>query len=121
MNDSDASMINEESTSATPVSPVQIDLSVLRKPLFSLSDRLRFVAIAALCLGLHVVLLLMLDPPPEVTQVEEAIPVEVIVEPAPEEAAPQPEPEKAEEKKEEEKKEEETPPEQQAQTLKEKE
>ncbi|MDB5545269.1 MAG: energy transducer TonB [Hyphomicrobiales bacterium] len=109
-------MMSDESACAIPVSPVQFDLGALRKPLFARSERLRFVAIAALCLGLHAVLLLMLDPKPEVTQIEEAIPVEVIIEPPPEEAPPQPEPEKEEEQK----KVEEAQPEEPAQTIKEK-
>ena len=96
---------------AIPVSPVKIDLAALRAPLVTRSDRLRFAASLALCLLLHGALLLLLEPSPQVTSVEEAIPVEVIIEPAPEEA--QPEPEKAE-------KAEEPPPEKPAQVIEEK-
>lgn len=118
MRDSVDLTMSDESTCAVPVSPVQIDLGELRKPLFARSDRLRFIAIAALCLGLHAAILAMLERQPEVTQIEEAIPVEVIIEPAPEEAPPPPEeappePEKAEEQK----KVEEAPPEQPTRTL----
>jgi TonB family protein len=109
-------LMSDESTCAIRVSPVQVDLSAARKPLFSRSERLRFAAIVALCVGFHAALLLVLDPQPEVTQVEEAIPVEVIVEPPPEEPAPQPEPEKEEAQK----AEEEAPKDQPAKTIDEK-
>src|SRR4051794_38737610 len=111
MRDSVDLMTNSESTCATPVSPVQIDVSVLRKPLFSRSERLRYAALAALSLCIHIAVLVPLDQRPEASQVEEAIPVGVIIEPPPEEPPQQPEPEKAEE-----------PPEQQpAQKIEEKE
>jgi TonB family protein len=84
-------VITGEPTGAIPVAPVRFDLGEFRKPLFARRERLRFLVIVALCLGVHATLLAILDPRPEVTQVEEAIPVEVIIEPPPEEAAPPPE------------------------------
>jgi protein TonB len=100
-------VIGDEQTGAIPVSPVKIDLGALATPRVAGVERMRAVAVFALCLGLHAALLLLLEDRPQVTSVEEAIPVEVIFEPPPEERAS--EPEKAEE-----------PPEPSAQTIDEK-
>jgi protein TonB len=81
-------VITGEPTGVIPVAPVRFDLGEFRKPLFARRERLRFLGIAALCLCVHAAILLVIDPKPEVTQVEEAIPVEVIIEPPPEEPPP---------------------------------
>lgn len=87
-----------ETDGAAPVAPVQINLAELTPAPPSGRERLRFSAILALCLVLHGALLLTLEPEPQVSPVEEAIPVEVVFEAPPEEApqaqetAPEPEP-----------------------------
>jgi hypothetical protein len=98
---------SDQSAGMISAPSVKIDLSNLRTPPASWTDHLRFTAIVALCLGLHIALVLMLEPQPQPQMApgEEAIPIEVIVEPPPEEASP--EPPKAEE----------PPAEQQAQPL----
>jgi protein TonB len=97
--------MSDEPASVISLAPVKIDLGELKAPRATRIDLLRRGSILALCVGLHAALLLILEPKPQVTTFEEAIPVEVIVEQPPEEAAPTPE--KAEE----------PPPEKQAQKL----
>jgi protein TonB len=81
--------------SASPVSPVKVDLGRI-KTSHAWTDRLRFSMLVALSLGLHVVLAMMLATQAKVTPIEEAIPVEVIVEQPAEAAAPDaPAPEEA--------------------------
>lgn len=75
--------------SAGPVSPVKVDLGRIKTP-HAWTDRLRFSMLVVLSLGLHVALALMLATQAKVTPIEEAIPVEVIVEQPEEAAAPEP-------------------------------
>jgi len=75
--------------SASPVSPVKVDLGRI-KTARAWTDRLRFSMLVVLSLGLHIALALMLATQAKVTPIEEAIPVEVIVEQPAEAAAPEP-------------------------------
>jgi len=78
--------------SAIPVSPVKVDLGHIGTP-HVWAERLRFSAVVALSLGLHLALALMLatqEKQAKVTQTEEAIPVEVVLEQPAEAAEPEP-------------------------------
>lgn len=77
-----------KSHSVSPVSPVKVDLGRIKAP-HAWADRLRFSMVVALSLGLHVALALMLATQAKVKQIEEAIPVEVIVEQPAEAQAPE--------------------------------
>ncbi len=92
MNASHHRVTSDAADGALAVSAVKLDLGALRDTPLPWTYRLRVAAIVAASLGVHAALLLQLDPRPEVAQVAEETPIEMIFEQPPEEEAPPPPP-----------------------------
>ncbi len=89
-------MSPDETAVLYEVEPIPLDLSTALPPRDTAKDRVRFAACFLLGLVMHATLLWLLErtPSADMPPIEEAIPVEVIIEPPPEpEQPPQPEPE----------------------------
>jgi len=96
MNASHHRVTSEAAAGALAVSALELDLVALRDKPLPWTYRLRVAAIVVVSLGVHAAILLQLDPRPEVAQVEEETPIEMIFEQPPEEQAPPPPPPVAE-------------------------
>jgi protein TonB len=96
MNASHHRVTSEAAAGALAVSALELDLVALRDKPLPWTYRLRVAAIVVVSLGVHAAILLQLDPRPEVTQVEEETPIEMIFEQPQQEQAPPPPPPVAE-------------------------